>query len=203
MQTVALSSLEPGRSNPRKAMDRNGFASPNLPSWIVSIARRALCLSANSQNSIVELLWWRSPGSTGRINIRRSRRRDEAWRAPGLSRRRIVRRLPRRHYLVQYDPGRVRRRQRGRSGVFHLRPAASRRRRREHRPLIKRKARPAELLSGVAPPLHYSEYHRGQGPAFHEQACRLQLEGVVSKRADAAYTPGNPGLWLKVKCLHR
>jgi len=59
------------------------------------------------------------------------------------------------------------------------------------------------LLSGVAPPLHYSEYHRGQGPAFHEQACRLQLEGVVSKRADAAYTPGNPGLWLKVKCLHR
>jgi hypothetical protein len=35
MQTVALSSLEPGRGNPRKAMDRNGFASPNWPSWIV------------------------------------------------------------------------------------------------------------------------------------------------------------------------
>ena len=71
------------------------------------------------------------------------------------------------------------------------------------RPLIERKARLAELLSSVAPPLHYSDYHRGQGPAFHEQACKLSLEGIVSKRADAAYAPGNRGLWLKVKCLHR
>jgi bifunctional non-homologous end joining protein LigD len=71
------------------------------------------------------------------------------------------------------------------------------------RPLIERKARLAELLSGVAPPLHYSDYHRGRGPAFHEQACKLELEGIVSKRADAPYTPGNRGLWVKVKCLHR
>ena len=55
------------------------------------------------------------------------------------------------------------------------------------RPLIERKARLAELLSGLAPPLHYSDYHRGQAPAFHEQACKLELEGIVSKRADAAY----------------
>jgi ATP-dependent DNA ligase len=70
------------------------------------------------------------------------------------------------------------------------------------RPLIERKLRLAELLSGVAPPLHYSDYHRGQGPAFHEQACKLELEGIVSKRTDAAYAPGNRGLWLKVKCLY-
>jgi bifunctional non-homologous end joining protein LigD len=44
---------------------------------------------------------------------------------------------------------------------------------------------------------------RGQGQAFHEQACKLQLEGIVSKRADAAYAPANRGLWLKVKCLYR
>ena len=69
-------------------------------------------------------------------------------------------------------------------------------------PLIERKARLAELLSGVAPPLHYSDYHRGHGPAFHERACKLALEGIVSKRADAAYAPGDRGLWLKVKCLH-
>ena len=31
----------------------------------------------------------------------------------------------------------------------------------------------------------------------------MALEGIVSKRADAPYTPGNRGLWLKVKCLHR
>jgi bifunctional non-homologous end joining protein LigD len=71
------------------------------------------------------------------------------------------------------------------------------------RPLIERKARLAVLLSGVAPPLHYSDYHRGQGPAFYEQACRRELEGIVAKRADAAYAPGNRGLWLKVKCLYR
>jgi hypothetical protein len=31
----------------------------------------------------------------------------------------------------------------------------------------------------------------------------MALEGIVSKRADAPYTPGNRGLWVKVKCLHR
>ena len=45
------------------------------------------------------------------------------------------------------------------------------------RPLIERKARLTELLSGAAPPLHYSDYHRGRGPAFHEQTCKLELEG--------------------------
>jgi ATP-dependent DNA ligase len=71
------------------------------------------------------------------------------------------------------------------------------------RPLIERKALLATLLAGVAPPPHYSDYQRGRGPTFHEQACKLELEGIVSKRADAAYAPGNRGLWLKVKCLHR
>jgi bifunctional non-homologous end joining protein LigD len=70
-------------------------------------------------------------------------------------------------------------------------------------PLIERKARLAELLSDVRPPLHYSDYHRGQGPAFHAQACKAELEGIVSKRADAAYAPDNRGIWLKVKCLYR
>src|SRR6201998_3244604 len=27
--------------------------------------------------------------------------------------------------------------------------------------------------------------------------------GIVSKRVDAAYAPGNRGIWLKVKCRHR
>jgi ATP-dependent DNA ligase len=42
-----------------------------------------------------------------------------------------------------------------------------------------------------------------RGWEFHKQACAMSLEGIVSKRADAPYTPGNRGLWLKVKCLHR
>src|ERR1700730_6456648 len=59
-------------------------------------------------------------------------------------------------------------------------------------PLIERKARLAALLSGGAPPLPYSDYRRGQGAAFRERACKLELEGIVSKRADAAYAPRQP-----------
>ena len=70
-------------------------------------------------------------------------------------------------------------------------------------PLIERKARLAGLLAGVTSPLQYSDHERARGPEFHAQACKLQLEGIVSKRADAAYTPGNRGIWVKTKCLNR
>ena len=70
-------------------------------------------------------------------------------------------------------------------------------------PLIERKARLARLLSDVGPTLHYSDHHRGRGPSFREQACKLELEGIVSKRADAAYAPGNRDIWIKVKCFYR
>jgi ATP-dependent DNA ligase len=69
--------------------------------------------------------------------------------------------------------------------------------------LIEHKARLAALLSHASLPLHYSDRQRGQGRAFHEKACAMSLEGIVSKRADAPYAPGNRGLWVKVKCLHR
>jgi bifunctional non-homologous end joining protein LigD len=71
------------------------------------------------------------------------------------------------------------------------------------RPLIERKARLAALLSGVNSSLQYSDHQVGHGPAFHEKACAMSLEGIVSKRADAAYAPGNRDLWLKVKCPNR
>jgi bifunctional non-homologous end joining protein LigD len=38
---------------------------------------------------------------------------------------------------------------------------------------------------------------------FHDQACKRSSSGIVSKRADAAYAPGNRSLWLKVKYLYR
>jgi ATP-dependent DNA ligase len=71
------------------------------------------------------------------------------------------------------------------------------------RPLLERKARLAALLSNVSSLLHYSDHQIGHGRAFHEKACAMSLEGIVSKRAEAAYAPGNRGLWVKVKCLHR
>jgi bifunctional non-homologous end joining protein LigD len=70
-------------------------------------------------------------------------------------------------------------------------------------PVTRRKARLAELLDGVAPPLQYSDHHIGSGPAFYAEASKLRVEGIVSKRADAPYAPGNRGLWVKTKCLNR
>jgi len=71
------------------------------------------------------------------------------------------------------------------------------------RPLIERKERLAALLPTTASPLQFSDHQIGLGPDFYEMACPLGVEGIVSKRADAPYAPGNRGLWLKVKCLNR
>ena len=49
----------------------------------------------------------------------------------------------------------------------------------------------------------FSEHQVGQGPAFHRHACQLGLEGIVSKRLDAPYSPGDRGLWVKTKRLNR
>jgi bifunctional non-homologous end joining protein LigD len=35
------------------------------------------------------------------------------------------------------------------------------------------------------------------------EACRLGLEGIVSKRADQAYRPGRNATWVKTKCILR
>jgi bifunctional non-homologous end joining protein LigD len=70
-------------------------------------------------------------------------------------------------------------------------------------PLIERKERLRTLLADAAPSLHYSAHVVGQGPEFYEKACAMRVEGIVSKRIDAPYAPGNRGLWRKVKCLNR
>jgi len=71
------------------------------------------------------------------------------------------------------------------------------------RPLIERKERLRALLANAGPCLRYSDHVIGQGPAFYDQACGMHVEGIVSKRIGAPYTPGNRGLWRKVKCLNR
>ena len=70
-------------------------------------------------------------------------------------------------------------------------------------PVTERKERLRALLSGASSPLHFSDHQIGRGRAFYNHACALKVEGIVSKRADAPYAPGNRGLWLKVKCLNR
>jgi bifunctional non-homologous end joining protein LigD len=80
---------------------------------------------------------------------------------------------------------------------YDLRPA----------PLAERKSALVALLQGgaggdAARVVRYSEDWR-DGETLFEQACGLELEGVVSKRADKAYTSRRGGDWLKAKCLRR
>jgi bifunctional non-homologous end joining protein LigD len=51
--------------------------------------------------------------------------------------------------------------------------------------------------------LRYSEHYVGGGQAFFAAAHRLHVEGIVSKRLDAPYVPGDRGLWRKAKWYHR
>ena len=68
--------------------------------------------------------------------------------------------------------------------------------------LKERRAALAKLMSakGISDYLVYSDYVEGSGAAFYEQACTMQLEGVVSKKADAPYRSGRGKDWLKTKC---
>jgi bifunctional non-homologous end joining protein LigD len=70
-------------------------------------------------------------------------------------------------------------------------------------PLCERKERLRDLLSNAGAQLHYSDHQIGRGPEFYARACELSLEGIISKRADAPYSPGDRGLWVKVKCQNR
>jgi bifunctional non-homologous end joining protein LigD len=71
------------------------------------------------------------------------------------------------------------------------------------RPLRERKARLEALLASVPAPLRYASHAAGSGAALLREACRLGLEGIVSKRADAPHRPGRSGGWTKAKCLAR
>jgi bifunctional non-homologous end joining protein LigD len=68
-------------------------------------------------------------------------------------------------------------------------------------PLIKRKAALKKLLAGAPEGLLYAEHLEVQGRAVFEHACRMGLEGIVSKRTDAPYRPGVQESWLKLKCI--
>jgi bifunctional non-homologous end joining protein LigD len=69
-------------------------------------------------------------------------------------------------------------------------------------PLTERKAA-LERLVGRAKalgPIRYSEHFDEDGSLVLEQACRMTLEGIVSKRADAPYRSGRSEAFIKTKC---
>ena len=69
-------------------------------------------------------------------------------------------------------------------------------------PLAERKAALGKLLAanGDHSRIRFSEHLGGDGDAILRHACRLGLEGIVSKRAAAPYRSGRVKTWLKVKC---
>jgi bifunctional non-homologous end joining protein LigD len=48
------------------------------------------------------------------------------------------------------------------------------------------------------PGIRYSEHMTGDGRNIFEHACRMGLEGIVSKRLNSPYRSGKVKSWLKV-----
>lgn len=72
-------------------------------------------------------------------------------------------------------------------------------------PLLERKRVLAELIQplnerGV---LRYSDHIEGHGAQFFKEACKLGIEGIVSKLADSMYESTRSRNWLKIKCIKR
>jgi len=63
---------------------------------------------------------------------------------------------------------------------------------------LERKAALRKLLRGDSG-IQYVEHAEGHGDKLYAAACRLGLEGIVSKKLDAPYRSGKSKAWIKVK----
>ncbi|MNX44697.1 putative DNA ligase-like protein [compost metagenome] len=74
-------------------------------------------------------------------------------------------------------------------------------------PLSHRKARLQALIDRTprvaAERLRYVEHFSASGQTILESACRMNLEGVISKKLDAPYQAGRAASWVKSKCRGR
>jgi bifunctional non-homologous end joining protein LigD len=70
------------------------------------------------------------------------------------------------------------------------------------RPLTDRKERLQRLLADADDHarLRFVEHFEDGGEAVLRSACRLSLEGIVSKQSDAHYVSGRTNTWVKSKC---
>jgi bifunctional non-homologous end joining protein LigD len=66
-------------------------------------------------------------------------------------------------------------------------------------PLEVRKATLASVLAKAGPGIRFNQHIEGDGPTVFAHACKLGLEGIVSKRKDSAYRSGRSPDWLKMK----
>jgi bifunctional non-homologous end joining protein LigD len=68
-------------------------------------------------------------------------------------------------------------------------------------PLIERKAHLKKLIAGTD--LQFSESFEVDGREMYRHACKVGLEGVVSKVRDSAYSSGRGNNWVKKTCAQR
>src|SRR5262249_29241936 len=66
-------------------------------------------------------------------------------------------------------------------------------------PLEVRKATLASIVATAQPGIRFNEHIEGDGPTVFDHACKLGLEGIVSKRKGSAYRSGRSPDWLKMK----
>jgi len=66
-------------------------------------------------------------------------------------------------------------------------------------PFEVRKATLASVLRRAAPGLRLNEHIEADGPTLFVHACKMGLEGIVSKRKDSPYRSGRSPDWLKSK----
>jgi bifunctional non-homologous end joining protein LigD len=67
-------------------------------------------------------------------------------------------------------------------------------------PLEVRKATLVSVLARAAPGLRYNEHlEHDDGETVFRHACKLGLEGIVSKRKGSPYRSGRSSDWLKMK----
>src|SRR5688572_19961096 len=69
-------------------------------------------------------------------------------------------------------------------------------------PLTTRKERLKTLLeeADLGDTIRYVEHFESTGAEVWQSACKMNLEGIVSKRLDAPYVSGRNGGWTKAKC---
>ncbi|MFC3169080.1 DNA ligase D [Paracoccus fontiphilus] len=70
-------------------------------------------------------------------------------------------------------------------------------------PLIERKGVLEELVGTEPGRVRFSSHFGESGSMVLRHACRLSLEGIISKEADAPYRSGRGKGWIKSKCSDR
>ena len=66
-------------------------------------------------------------------------------------------------------------------------------------PLEVRKATLASIVAKASSGIRFNGHMEGDGPTVFAHACKMGLEGIVSKRLGSRYRSGRSPDWLKMK----